>query len=145
MCACLIFIALVLCFAALGVCVTCPAGTYFWEQNGLQHCQKCFPGCACPGNFTTCIGCSGGFYAPGSGASACTPCPAGTTSDWIFNVGCEPYNVQTPCANNYGPLGWTTCHPIPPPQEIAFVMPTEAAPIPLLYDIDGEPMLQQSY
>lgn len=69
----------------------------------------------------------------------------GTTSDWIFNVGCDPASVLTPCANSQGPLGWTFCRPAPPPQRVAFVAETEAEPIPPLFDVDGKPMLQQSY
>jgi hypothetical protein len=125
--------------------INCPPGTFFWQREGVEHCQPCLPGCACPGNWTACYGCSGGVFSSASGSSACVPCPLGFTTDWVLNVGCDPFNFLTPCANNFGPLGATACHPVPPPPDVAFAMPTGAEPIPPFYDVDGKPMLQQSY
>lgn len=94
-----------------------------------------------------------------SGATACSTCPIGTTSDWIFNAGCDPFTDTVPCANSNGPLGVTSCHA--PPREVgytapngALVLPPQYLPggppyvpnvVPPYYDDTGQPMLQQSY
>jgi Tyrosine-protein kinase ephrin type A/B receptor-like len=139
----------------------CPEGTFYWTAEGLEHCQQCQPGCACPGNWTACVGCAGGLFSPTAGAAACAVCPPGTTTDIVYNVVCEPQNVQTPCANEFGPLGFDRCHPVPPPAQVAFVMPSGALRMPPQYlpggppyipnkvlpyfDANGQPTVQQSY
>lgn len=157
------FIALFALFALLSTVAAppCPPGTFYWVREGLEHCQSCQPGCACPGNYTACSGCSGGFFSLLSGAASCSACPPGTTTEIIYNSGCDPQNILTPCANAFGPLGFAGCHPVPPPARVAFAMPTGAlyAPpqyqpggppfvpnvIPPYYDMNGQPMVQQSY
>ncbi len=155
----LIWFLLQLAVSAAGM--ACPPGTFYWVRDGLEHCQTCQPGCACPGDYTACSGCSGGFFSADSGAAACSVCPPGTTTEIIYNSGCDPQNILTPCANAYGPLGFTACHPVPPPAVVAFAMPPGAlfAPpqylpggppfvpnvVPPYYDVDGQPMVQQSY
>ena len=142
-----------------GVC-GCPPGSFFWTREGVNHCQQCLPGCACPGGYDACYGCSDGLFS-GASAAVCSVCAPGFTSDAIYNVGCDPENYLTPCANQYGPLGQATCRPIPPPSNTTFVAPNGAlyAPPQYLpggppyvpnkvspyYDIDGQPMIQQSY
>ena len=146
---------------ARAAALTCNPGFYFWERDGLQHCRLCPPGCACPGGVVPCFGCSGGVFSPGPGAVICTPCPPGTTSDWIFNAGCDPFNFQQPCANGKGPLGQSACRPAPPPTQVNFtapggalVFPPQYLPggppfdpnrVPPYYDINNQPMVQQSY
>ncbi len=139
----------------------CPAGTFYWVRNGIDYCQQCQPGCACPGNYTQCLGCSAGTYSAAPGAASCTACPPGTTTDAIFNAGCEPDNIMTPCANQWGPLGFTKCYTPPPPATTAFTAPSGALTVPPQYltptppyvpnvlppshDMDDKPFLQQSY
>jgi hypothetical protein len=140
-----------------GVCV-CPPGSYVWVRGGFVRCRLCAPGCACPGALAPCLGCSAGYYSATPGAAACEACLPGTTSDAIFNSGCDPENYETPCANRHGPLGQVACRPDPPPQNITFVAPNGAIKgvaqylpdgvpnkVPPYYDIDGLPMVQQSY
>ena len=133
----------VLCVAA--VAASCGPGYYVWIRDGLEHCRLCPAGCACAGNVSVCIGCSGGLFSAAPGASACAVCPPGTTTDIIFNGGCDPDNYETPCANFHGPLGQTVCRPDPPSASVVYVAPNGAAPIPPVFDIDGFPMVQQSY
>jgi len=139
----------------------CPAGYFFWTAGGVAHCQICQQGCACPGGWLQCAGCNGGYFSAAAGAAACAACPPGTTSDAVHNAGCEPENYLTPCANRYGPLGQAACRPAPPPGNTTFVAPGGAlyAPpqyqpggppyvpnkVPPYYDIDLQPMVQQSY
>ena len=108
-----------------------------------------------------CQGCAGGQYSAAAGSSACSTCPPGTTSDFIFNAGCAPDNYETPCSNAQGPLGHTGCHPVPPPQATSFTawdgalawvpqyQPGGPPYVPIItppyYNDDGVPMLQQSY
>jgi hypothetical protein len=150
-----------LCRTADAVYPPCAPGSFYWERNGLGHCQPCRPGCACPDGTAACYGCNDGYYSAAAGAAACTACPAGTTSDALLNSGCDPFNYGTPCANAYGPLGQITCRPAPPPANVTFEAPSGAlyAPpqyqpggppyvpniIPPYYSIYGTPMLQQSY
>lgn len=141
----------------------CPAGYFFWQSEGAAHCQICQPGCACPGGWLACIGCSDGSFSAAPGAAACAACPPGSTSDAVYNAGCDPENVQTPCANAKGPLGQVACRPAPPPPNVTFVvssgtlvLPPQYLPggppyvpneVPPYYD-DGtppRPMVQQSY
>jgi hypothetical protein len=148
-------------FATTAAAIKCDPGYYFWEQNGIQHCKECPPGCMCAGGWDMCLGCSSGTFSPTAGASTCSICPPGTTSSIIFNAGCDPFVNTVPCANNYGPLGEIACYPIPPPSGVIFEMPdgalvlppqylTNSPPyipnkVPPYYDIDGMPMDQQSY
>ncbi len=146
--------------------LTCDPGYYLWEREGLEHCRQCPPGCACPGGLGVCVGCSGGFFTDAAGAAACVACAPGTTTDPYFNSGCDPMNYETPCANFYGPLGHVACRPDPPPPNAtvgylnphlpsgALYAPPQYEPggppyvpnvIPPYYDIDGRPMVQQSY
>lgn len=157
----LTLLVLALLAAAPAAALTCGPGFFLWIRDGIERCQLCAPGCACPGGLQPCRGCSGGAFSAAAGAAACLPCPPGTTSDAIFNDGCEPENYQTPCANRNGPLGQITCRPDPPPQNVTFVAPGGAlyAPpqylpggppyvpnkVPPYYDVDLKPMLQQSY
>ena len=143
-----------------GTCV-CPPGSYYWVRDGIARCRLCAPGCACPGALATCLGCSAGLFSAAPGAAACAVCPPGTTSDAVFNTGCEPDNYATPCANRHGPLGQVACRPVPPPQNVTFVAPNGALygvaqylpggppfvpnKVPPYYDIDLLPMVQQSY
>jgi hypothetical protein len=106
----------------------CDPGYYCWIRDGLEHCRLCPAGCACSGNWSECVGCSGGWFSPLAGASACARCPFGTTSDALLNAGCDPDNYNTPCENQFGPLGKTACRALPPPSEITFVAPNGAAP-----------------
>jgi hypothetical protein len=131
----------IMCFFVLGVAAypcPCDPGYYCWIYwNGLEHCRLCPAGCACPGGLQPCIGCSGGWFSPAAGESACSVCPAGTTSDIIFNGECNPFDDVTPCENFKGPLGLTSCRPIPPPPAVIFRAPRGAVPpqnplVPLL-------------
>lgn len=140
----------------------CAPGYYQWfSSDGLEHCRLCPAGCACAGGTNMCLGCSGGSYSATNGASVCSTCPPGTTSDFVFNVGCAPDNYETPCANWQGPLGHVGCRPVPPPQNTSFTAWNDALVgvpeyqpggppyvpliVPPYYDNDGQPMLQQSY
>jgi hypothetical protein len=105
------------CFA--GSCL-CPPGTFSWESQGLVRCRVCAPGCACPGGFFACGGCSGGLYAPGPGATACSACPPGTTTDMNFNSGCDPLDYSGVCANGKGPIGQVACRPTPPAMNVGY-------------------------
>jgi len=137
-----------------GICA-CEAGFYFWQQGGLPHCSECHAGCACPGGFAACFGCSGGLYAPSTGATTCIACGGGTTSDLLVNSGCDPHNHEFQCSNQYGPVGQTTCRPDPPAEQVQLVMPNrnENTPgralqmtlDPTARDIDNIPFLMQSY
>jgi len=140
-----------------GVC-GCRPGSYVWMRDGIMRCRVCEAGCACPGALAPCFGCSAGQHSPEPGAGTCNPCPAGTTSDIIFNTGCDPDNYGVPCANQHGPLGQIACRDVPPPQNITFVAPNGALfgvaqylpdgmpnKVPPYYDIDKLPMVQQSY
>ena len=91
----------------------CLPGSFYYSAGGIPRCAICQPGCACPGRFDSCFGCSGGFFSAG-GASACTACPGATTNDQIINSGCDPLNFQQPCANARGPMGFATCRAVPP-------------------------------
>jgi len=140
---------------------TCAPGTFYWVRNGVPRCQQCLPGCACPGGYVPCHGCSGGSYSAARNAAVCTPCPSGTTSDYILNAGCDPESFTTPCNNAKGPLGVERCRPSPPPANVSFTAPdgaleippqylTNEAPyipnkVPPFYDEDLVPFLQQSY
>jgi hypothetical protein len=152
---------LVLVIAALVAAAGCPPGSYYWVAAGFERCALCLPGCACPGGYTACLGCSGGTFTAAANASACEVCPPGTTSDFIFNAGCDPESFTTPCANLNGPMGVTRCRAEPPDPDVAYAAPsgslslppqyiTNTAPyvpnvVPPYYDIDGRPMIQQSY
>ena len=140
--------------------VVCPAGTFYWVINGMEHCQMCQPGCACPGNYSQCLGCSGGSFSASPSATTCTPCPVGTTTDLLLNTGCDPGNVNTPCENSKGPLGYTACYTPPPapitvpavsgsltvpPQYLTTTPPYIPNMVPPYYDIDDRPFLEQSY
>ena len=154
-------LAILLCFSAAARAITCAPGTFYWVRGGIERCQLCQPGCACPGNYSECFGCSDGAYSADPGAAACSACPPGTTSDGIYNAGCDPENFLTPCANNKGQLGQVRCRPVPPPENASFVAPsgalfappqylTDEAPyvpnkVPPYYDVDKQPMLQPSY
>src|SRR4051812_45370984 len=151
---------------AAAAALTCDPGSYYWVCNGIERCSQCPAGCACPGGFAACVGCTNGLFSAAAGASACSACPAGSTTDPLFNSGCDPANFEVPCTNAYGPLGYTVCRPDPPlpnatigelnphlPSGALFAPPqylTSAPPyvpntVPPYYDIDGQPMVQQSY
>lgn len=152
---------LLLAFTARAGALLCPEGTFYWVSEGIQRCAQCLPGCACPGNYTGCLGCSSGTYSDAPGASECSACPPGTTTDALYNSGCDPENFLTPCANQFGPLGFTACHPNPPAPRTAGAMPVGALQVPPqylpggpppvpnevppYYDMDDRPFLQQSY
>lgn len=154
-------VTLALAFAGRAAALTCAAGSYHWVRDGIERCRVCPAGCACPGGLAPCTGCSGGAYAATAGLAACAACGAGTTTDVIYNSGCNPDVYTTPCANEHGPLGFTACRPTPPPSAVVFVAPNGAAPVallrtnpnsnatnpqPALLDIeDYLPMIQQSY
>jgi len=157
----LLFFALLAARAAEPDKYGCPAGYFFWQADGTAHCQICQPGCACAGGWQQCVGCDDGHFSGAAGAAACTPCPPGTTSDALYNGGCDPQNILTPCANAGGPLGQVACRPDPPPARIDYVAPSGTLSQPLqylsggppyipvkvppYYDIDLAPMIQQSY
>jgi hypothetical protein len=157
----------------MGVCKNpkgcpCAPGSYCVVSQDFERCQPCIAGCACPGGNAPCQGCSGGTYSP-AGAAACVACPPGTTTDPLYNSGCDPDVYTLPCANDYGPLGHVACRPIPPPQNQtlgfleprlpigALEMPPQYLPggvvpnqIPPYYDVPVAgtppfPMLKQSY
>lgn len=148
-------------FLAGAHAIVCEEGSYYWVRDGIERCRICPPGCACPGGYTACYGCSGGFFSGGSGSPNCTACPMGTTSDIINNAGCDPDNYETPCANAAGPLGQIACRPDPPPAALQFAAPCGALYFPPqyiddggvdvpnkvspYYDMYGRPMNQQSY
>jgi hypothetical protein len=155
-------VVMALILAPLGAdALLCAPGTFYWVSEGIERCAQCLPGCACPGNYTPCLGCSSGTYSAAAGATTCTACPEGTTTDSIYNAGCDPENFLTPCANGLGPLGFAACHPNPPAPRTAFAMPTGALQVPPqylaggpppvpnvvppYYDDTDKPFLQQSY
>ena len=155
--------AIVLALARAGDAIECGPGYFFWMRDGIARCRFCPPGCACPGGVASCVGCSGGTFSAVGGASVCSVCPDGTTSDLVFNVGCDPENYDAVCSNAAGILGYRTCRPDPPPTAVGFVAPNgslfeprqyinsqpNAVPLPNVvppyYDVDHLPMLQQSY
>lgn len=154
----MLLLSLLLCVVAVP---SCPPGSYYWVSQGIARCALCLPGCACPGGYVPCYGCSGGQYASASNASSCDVCPPGTTSDYIFNAGCDPENFLTPCSNLNGAVGQIACRPEPPNSAVQLAAPsgalslppqylTSKAPyvpnkVPPWYDEDGEPSIQQSY
>ena len=163
-------ILLVLSFIGVSYSLLCGPGFYKWIQEGIEHCRQCPAGCACPGGTianpatqTICIGCHGGLFSATPGASSCTTCLVGTTTDPLFNVGCDPMNYESPCANFYGPLGYTACRPDPPASNATLGLLQPRKPsgaltvppqylsdgsrnrVPPYYDMDDKPMVQQSY
>jgi hypothetical protein len=157
LCVLLVWLACALPAAAL----VCPPGTFYWVLEGIERCRLCQPGCACPGGFAPCAGCSGGFFSAAPGAASCAVCPPGTTTEVALNAGCDPLSAVAPCQNDAGPLGYVSCHPVPPEPRTAAARPREALAVPPqylpggppfvpnvvppYYDVDGRPLVQQSY
>ncbi|KAK3269364.1 hypothetical protein CYMTET_22193 [Cymbomonas tetramitiformis] len=77
--------------------LTCMAGHYYLEDQG------------------TCVACPDGFFTATSGASSCTPCPAGTYDDTpgFPSVGCTrcPPGEFTPDMNMSSSTGCNPCGP----------------------------------
>jgi hypothetical protein len=107
------YIAIMLLLLLLGhvTSLVCGPGYWWYERDGIERCRPCAAGCSCAGGLSPCLGCSGGFYSSIQGSPACFPCPLGEISDQIFNTGCDPSNTRTPCQNEHGPLGVTSCRP----------------------------------
>ncbi len=116
--------------------LVCAPGYWWYERNGMQHCRPCVAGCACAGGLSPCLGCSGDSYSPTRASPACLPCPIGEVSNHIFNTGCDPFNPRTPCQNEKGLLGHTSCYSAVganstmPPQPTAVALPATAVVLP---------------
>lgn len=138
----------IICFSLLALIIAiqppCPPGYFYWAAEGIKGgaCSPCPAGCACSGFTFPCTGCNSGLYSATVGASVCSVCPIGTTTDIIFNSGCDHTVLSPPCQNKKGPLGFTECKSAPPVPVVNFTAPSGILPAPppqYLTGVNGVP------